>query len=380
MLTRWILGLGNFNTNREDRVKISLFASGVGLFLNIFLFLVKFILFLFTDSVSIFADAINNLNDTFSSIITIFGMKFSARPSDKEHPYGHGRAEYVVGFIVALFVLLTGIEFVRASINRILNPTYIEYGYLSLFLMVVSIGLKFYMSIFYKIIGKKINSMPMAAQSKDSLSDVLITFVVICGIVISRVSGVILDGYIGLLVSLIIVYSGIKIIKGTLSEILGEAPRELIHEIKHKVLSYDDILGVHDVVIVNFGPKEMYITLDVEVDYKKSLLEAHSIIDRIERDIQGEYNCILSIHVDPVGMYSEMEKKAVGVLNNIVKYDRRIKSFHDLSYNDGIFYVDIVVNGNLVNDIVANMIREDVIVALKEVVNCRYEVSIDRYF
>ncbi|WP_036729677.1 cation diffusion facilitator family transporter [Peptoniphilus mikwangii] len=381
MLVQKILKAGNYGTKNESRLKISVMTSIAGMLANVFLCIVKVILFLFTNSLSILADAINNLTDCISSVSTIIGAKLSTMPGDEKHPYGHGRIEYISGLVVAIFVFVTGVEFIRISIGRIIHPKHIEYSTATVFLMILSIAVKLYMVVFYDEISKKINSLPAKAQSKDSMGDVIITGVVVISIFVHKMTGWLVDGYVGVLISLFVIYSGYELIRDTLSEIIGEAPRNVVKKIKDSVKKYDEVLGVHDIIVVNFGPQKTYITLDVELRYDMSLVRAHSIIDRIERELEAEFNCIISIHVDPVGMYSEDEEKFARVLKDIVKKNPTVWSFHDLYYENGVLRVDIVVDGNKVhNDMECDELKLYIQSEFKKILKCNYEINIDRYF
>lgn len=381
MLVKKILEIGNYNSENEDRLKISILSSSLGLFFNLVLAVLKVLLFISTQSVSILADAINNLTDSISSIVTIIGAKLSEKPADEDHPYGHGRIEYISAFVVAVFVLLAGIEFIKVSVNRIMNPKVIEFDTISIVLMSLSILIKLYMSIFYNKIFKKINSLQIKAQSKDSLADVVVTGVVIVSILIYKLTGYIVDGYAGLIVSLFIIYSGYELISDTISELIGQAPIDLLAKVEEDILKYDSIKGVHDMVIVNYGPQRKYLSLDVEMDYSMSLLDAHTIIDRIEESIEEKYNIILSIHTDPVGIYSKEEKLIIEELKKIINENKKILSFHDISHEGDVFKLDIVIDGNTkLNEEEEKDLKKFIEDRLSLILNCNYIINIDRYF
>lgn len=381
MIANFILEKGKYNTDKEDRLLISSYTSIYGLILNLLLVLFKGFLFLTTSSVSILADAINNLVDSVSSIVTLVGAKLSHIPPDKEHPYGHGRIEYISALIVSAFIFITGFQFIKVSVDRIINPVHIEFNLLSIMVMTFSIIVKLYMTFFFDNIGKKISAMPLRAQSRDYLSDVFVTSVVVVSMIVYRFTGWHIDGYVGIIVSIFIIYSGYDLIRETFSELIGEVPVDMMKNIEDDILKHDKILGVHDMMIVNFGPDKDYLTLDVEIPYNLSLVQAHNIIDEIEKEIGSKYNVDISIHVDPVGYYSEDEKIVVNKLKELVKVDKRIISFHDIYIENGTIFADIVINNDKIGKRESiEVIREKVGNILEKELNKKSKITIDRYF
>ena len=381
MIANFILKKGKYNTDKEDRLLISSYTSIYGLILNLLLVLFKGFLFLTTSSVSILADAINNLVDSLSSIVTLVGAKLSHIPPDKEHPYGHGRIEYISALIVSAFIFITGFQFIKVSIDRIINPVYIEFNLLSIMIMIFSIIVKLYMTFFFDKIGKKISAMPLRAQSRDYLSDVFVTSVVVVSMIVYKFTGWHIDGYVGVIVSIFIIYSGYDLIRETFSELIGEVPVDMLKNIEVDILKHNKILGIHDMMIVNFGPDKNYLTLDAEIPYNLSLVQAHSIIDEIEKEIASKYNLDISIHVDPVGYYSDDEKQVVKKLKEIVKVDKRIISFHDIYIEDGKIFADIVIDNDKIDKREGiEVIREKVENTLEEELGKKSNITIDRYF
>ena len=381
MIVDFILEKGKYNTDKEDRLLISSYTSIYGLILNFSLVLFKGFLFLTTSSVSILADAINNLVDSVSSIVTLVGAKLSHIPPDKEHPYGHGRIEYISALIVSAFIFITGFQFIKVSVDRIINPVHIEFNLLSIMVMTFSIIVKLYMTFFFDNIGKKISAMPLRAQSRDYLSDVFVTSVVVVSMVVYRFTGWHIDGYVGIIVSIFIIYSGYDLIRETFSELIGEVPVDMMKNIEDDILKHDKIIGVHDMMIVNFGPDKNYLTLDVEIPYNLSLVQAHNIIDEIEKEIGSKYNVDISIHVDPVGYYSEDEKIVVNRLKELVKIDKRIISFHDIYIENGTIFADIVIDNDKIDKREGiEVIREKVENILEKELNKKSKITIDRYF
>lgn len=340
----------------------------MGIISNLFLVTLKVFVYFGTGSVSVLADAINNLTDSMSSLITLIGAKISNMPADSEHPYGHGRMEYIASLVVSALVLFAGFEFIRASVGKIIHPSEVSYTSLSVAIMFVSCIVKFLMSVLYKKVGNRINSYPILAQSKDSISDVFVTGVVIISIFVYKFTGYLVDGWAGLLVSFFILYQGYDLIKETISTILGNTNPEEIKEVEKIVMTYKEIISVHDIVIVDFGPEKIYAWMDVELDDKMGIVQAHRIIDKIEREIYESKGYHASIHLDPVGSYSIREKETIEKLNELIRDDKRFCSFHDLSISGEEVTVDIVVDGNLVRsekdeanvkNIVAEILNEE---------------------
>lgn len=333
-----------------------------------------------TGSVSVLADAINNLTDSMSSFVTLIGAKISNLPADSEHPYGHGRMEYIAGLVVSALVLFAGFEFIRVSIGKIINPSSVNYTNLSISMMFVSCVVKFFMSVFYKKVGSKINSYPILAQSKDSISDVFVTGVVIISIFAYKITGYLVDGWAGLLVSFFILYQGYSLIKETISTIIGRTNPKEMEEVEKIVMSYSEIIDVHDIMIVDFGPEKVYAWMDVELDDKMNIIEAHDIIDKIEREIYETKGYHASIHLDPVGSYSEVETKIISKLNKLIEEDKRFCSFHDLSLNGDEISVDIVVDGKLVKTDRDEAGVKNIVLEILGEEGLRKVVRIDRVF
>jgi len=289
-------------TNNPDiRKKIGSLASWLGIILNILLVVGKGIAGIISGSVSVIADGLNNLMDAAGSVITLIGFKISSKKADKEHPFGHGRFEYVSGLAVAVLVLLVGIELGKTSIKKILNPTPVDYGWITLVILVVSVLLKLWMSFFSKNLGKKINSTALIAVSADSRNDVIATSVVFITALISRFTTVNLDGWAGFGVAIFIIYNGIILIKETISLLLGESlSDELVNDITKKIESYDCVLGIHDLIVHDYGPGRQYASAHVELYSHIDPLVVHGVIDEIEKNFLQDENIHLVIHYDPV--------------------------------------------------------------------------------
>lgn len=305
-------------------------AGKVGIFCNVLLCAGKFFAGMLSGSVSVTADAVNNLSDASSSLISLIGFKLSERSADAEHPYGHGRYEYLAGFIVAALIMVIGGQLLRDSILKIIEPGEVEFGLIPLAVLIVSILVKFWLMAFYKKIGGRISSETLIAAAADSRNDVISTAAVLAALIISHFCSVELDGIMGAAVAVFILYSGIGLVKDALDPLLGKAPSaELVEEIRSKILAYDGILGTHDLMIHDYGPGRQFASVHVEVSADMSLMECHDLIDSIERDFLREGMNML-VHPDPVAMDDSAAGQVNAELNRIVReIDERI-SVHDV--------------------------------------------------
>ena len=281
-------------------------------------------------SIAISADAFNNLSDAASSIITILGFKMASKPADAEHPFGHGRIEYLSALLVAFLVMLVGVQFIKSSIERILNPTTITFEIVPFILLLVSIGFKFWLSSFNKFIGNKINSSALKAAATDALGDVFTSSTVVISFLIAKFTTFPIDGYIGVFVALAILYAGFGLVKETLNPLLGEAPDpELVNEICEKVLSYPLISGVHDLIVHNYGPGRIIASLHAEIPSDKDIMEIHNVIDMAEREVSKDLNIHLVIHMDPICVITDEIKETWNYVETVLRKYPEIKSMHD---------------------------------------------------
>ena len=277
-----------------------------GIFLNILLFAGKYFAGVISGSVAITADAFNNLSDAGSSIITLLGFQLASKKPDADHPFGHGRYEYLAGLILSALILLMGIELGKTSIDKIIHPVAIEPGILSAAILVASILVKFYMSTYNKRVGKLISSPAMAATAADSLSDTISTAVVLVAMLISAVFGINIDGFAGLAVSIFIIIAGIGALKDTISPLLGQAPeKEFVEDIEKTVLAHSEVSGIHDLIVNDYGPGRRIISLHAEVDGYGDFFDIHDVIDNIESELKDKFGCSVTIHLDPVDTKNE---------------------------------------------------------------------------
>ena len=349
MFWKLILKRGH-NAYGYDRAKISKETSFLGLISNILVALLKVILYTLTGSISILSDAVNNITDCVSSIISIFGIKLASKPRDRDHPYGHGRLEYLISLVVSGIVLSVGFQFLRTSVGKILHPLEITYPRSTIVILVITVLIKFWQASLYSHVAKEIDSTTLKAQEKDSLSDTLITAVVIISIIIEKFTGKILDGYVGVLVALFILYTAISLIYETISIILGRGlTEETKHEIKSKVSTYDGISNVHNMMVTDFGPDNIIVLIDATLDYNLTLEEAHNIVDKVEREVSELLGIKLIIHADPLGSSSDIIKSVSGELKKIIRESLNIYSFHDIVLEDKKIYIDIDYNADAVS-------------------------------
>lgn len=305
-------------------------AGIVGIVTNTLLFIIKLSVGLLSNSVSILADAFNNLSDAASSIITIIGFKMANKPADAEHPFGHGRIEYITAMIVSFMVMLVGIQFVKTSFQKIINPTLVTFELLPFILLLISIGFKFWLSKFNKAIGNKINSSTLKATATDAMGDVFTSTTVVISFLISKFTTLPIDGYIGIIVALAIVYSGFSLIKETLSPLLGEPPDPvLVSDITDMVMSYDNITGIHDLIVHNYGPGRIMASIHAEIPSNIDIMEIHNIIDTAEREISKKLNIYLVIHMDPICVDTDEIIEARNMVKDVLNKYEEVKSFHD---------------------------------------------------
>ena len=290
----------------EVRTRYGMLASVVGIFCNVLLFSVKLAIGLILSSLAVTADAFNNLSDAASSIISFVGVKMAGKPADAEHPFGHGRIEYIAALIVSFLVIEVGFTFFKSSISKIMHPEEITFDPVPFIILILSILVKLWMAFFNNKLGKRIDSKVMLATAADSLGDVITTSATVISIVICHFTSINVDAIAGLIVSGIVIWSGVSIAKDTLEPLIGQrVPSELYQKITDMVESYEGIVGAHDLIVHNYGPNRSMATIHAEVPNDFSIEASHEIIDRIERDAKKELNILLVIHMDPVEMRDE---------------------------------------------------------------------------
>lgn len=323
--------------NSEVRTRYGILSSVVGIVCNVLLFAGKMIIGLLMHSISVIADAFNNLSDAASSIISFVGVKMADKPADDEHPFGHGRMEYIAAFIVAFFVIQVGFSFFKSSIGKIRNPEELTFELLPFVFLILSVAVKLWMGLFNRRLGKRINSKVMLATSADSLGDVLTTGVTILSILIFCITGFNVDAYAGIIVSLIVMWAGIGIAKDTLEPLIGEPiDPELYRMITELVKSYDGIEGVHDLIVHNYGPNRSMASIHAEVPRNVDVEKSHEIVDRIEREVFRKLGVLLVIHMDPVEVNDQRVLRMKAKVETIVgEMDERLHIHDFRAVDDG---------------------------------------------
>ena len=331
------------NKDSATRKKAGFLSSTVGIVCNIILFVSKFIIGTIANSVAIISDAFNNLTDCLSCIITMFGYNLASKPADKEHPFGHGRMEYFTSLIIAVFIIIVGFEFFKTSLSRIFNKEDIDVTYFTIIVLVLSILLKFWMYLFNKKMSTIFNNQAMMATSYDSLSDAMTTSITLIGSIISLFTSFPIDGVIGLIVSGLIIKTAISIIKDTLDELLGKpADKETTQQLLDIVMSHQGILGVHDLMIHNYGPNNMIASLHDEVDAKQNVLEAHDTIDNIEKEIFEKMKIMTTIHLDPIETDNIQLNQYKTIVSKVLNEIDPELSFHDFRMVVGQTHTNLI--------------------------------------
>lgn len=332
-------------TNPKVREAYGTLSGAYGIFLNIVLFAIKLFAGLISKSLAIMADAMNNLSDAGASIITVLGFKLSGKKPNKDHPFGHGRIEYITGLVVSFLILLMGFELLKSSIGSIMHPEKVTGSYLSIAILAISILVKAYMYFFNHAVSKKINSASMEATAKDSLSDTISTIVVLASTIIYMldITDWPVDGIAGLFVAAFILKNGAESVMDTIHPLLGQAPeKEFVDEIEKVVMKHDIVEGTHDLIVHDYGPGRVMITLHAEVNGEKNIFDIHDEIDNIEEELGETFNCTATIHMDPIDISSPEVKK----LNEFVKKSAKAiyadLTTHDLRIVPGPTHTNIV--------------------------------------
>lgn len=341
-LIRRLIKNSDRTTDPSVRTEYGKLFSITGIFANILLFIIKLTAGWLTASVSIMADAVNNLSDASSSIISLLGFKLASKPADAEHPYGHGRYEYLSGLMVSVLILTIGLELLKTGIEKTIHPEPVTFGWLPALILILSIGIKLWMMYFGITIGKRIDSQTITATAADSRNDVISTAAVLLSSVISHFTSFQLDGIIGIAVALFILYSGFCLVKDTLAPLLGKAPDpELTESIRRRILSYPGVLGTHDLMIHDYGPGRQFASVHVEMAAENDVTESHDVIDNIERDfIRDGLNII--VHFDPIITKDDMIHDLRHWLADEVKtIDCRL-TVHDLRIVNGPTHTNLI--------------------------------------
>lgn len=318
-------------------------AGTVGIVSNSLLCIMKILIGWISGSIAIIADGINNLADASSSIITLVGFKLAALPEDEEHPYGHARIEYLAGMAVSVMIILVGVELGKSSIDKILEPSPLEFSWVLVAVLILAIVIKVWQARFNISTGKKINSLALMATGADSRNDVISTCVVLLGVLIGHFAEIQIDGYLGLLVAVFIIWSGICLVKETVSPLLGEAPdHELVEQIAQIAKSHEGILDIHDLAVHNYGPGKIFASIHLEVDASVDVMESHDLVDNIEHEIANKLNINITAHMDPVDLSTPYRAEIMEIIKNAIEPIDGVVSMHDLRLVTGPTHTNVI--------------------------------------
>lgn len=316
--------------DKQVREQYGTLCSILSIICNIILVIFKLSIGFIVNSVAIMADGLNNLSDVGSNLASLFGFKLANKHPDSDHPYGHGRYEYIAGLVIAFLILLVGLQSLKDSVVKIIEPEKVYFSYVAVIILIVSIAVKFWMFSFNRAVGEKIHSSTLKAAGQDSVNDVMTTTATLIALCLTLVTDLPVDGIMGALVSVVVILAGIEVFKDTLDPLLGLAPnKELIKDIEKFILSYDKPLGIHDLMMHDYGPGRMFMTVHVEVDSRENIMEIHEEIDAIERAIQKEFGILTTIHYDPVDIHNPYLNSIKESVATIVKNINKDYSIHD---------------------------------------------------
>ena len=332
--------------NTEDpkvRESYGKFAGVVGIISNLFLCIMKILIGVFSGSIAIIADGINNMADASSSIITLVGFRLVSKPEDEDHPYGHARIEYLTGLFVSILIIVLGVQLFKTSLEKIFNPDTLEFSYITIITLVIAIAVKLWQSLFNISIGKKINSLTLIATGADSRNDVIATSAVLVSVLVVKFTGLQIDGYMGCLVALFIIWSGIQLVRDTISPLLGEAPDDdLVKAITETVKKEPGILGIHDLMVHNYGPGKIFASIHVEVDADGDLMKSHDMIDNIERIVKESLRIEFVIHMDPVKTNDPLIHRMKAVISEAFAPLDGVENIHDFRIVPGPTHTNII--------------------------------------
>ena len=330
-------------SNLETRGKYGMLSSATGIVVNILLSIVKLVIGIIANSISIISDALNNITDVGSSVVTMIGFKISQKKIDKDHPWGHGRMEYITAFIVDIIILMVGFELLKSSIDKIIHPDLPAVNNVTIIILVIAVLTKLWLFLFYKKIAKMIDSNAIKGNAYDSISDSISTLVVLISAVVAKLCGVSIDGYASLIVSVFILFTGYKAIKETVDLLLGMKPDpEFIKDIEDEAKKYEMISGIHDIMVHDYGPGRKIVSFHAEVPADGDICKVHDIIDQMEQDLFEKFNCITTIHMDPIVVDNKEINDMRDFTEKIVKELNSEFSIHDFRMTDGGKRVNLI--------------------------------------
>lgn len=329
--------------NPKVREAYGVLSSWVGIVCNVLLFVAKFVIGTFANSISIISDGFNNLSDCASCVVTMFGYKMAAKPADKDHPFGHGRMEYLTSLIIAMLIMVVGVELFTGSVDKIIHPECVRFSVVALVVLIISILIKLWMGLFNRKLGKTVDSSVMLATSKDSLNDVLATTATLIALVATLCTDIPVDGIMGVVVSVMILISGFGIVKETVDELLGQpASPELVESLKELVDECHYALGMHDLIIHSYGPGNLIGSVHIEVDGKENIMDIHDAIDELERNIYDELGIRMTIHMDPVETDNENLTACKDMIEVILQEVDKELHFHDFRMVAGPSHTNLI--------------------------------------
>ena len=325
------------------RNKYAMLSSITGIIVNILLSIFKFIVGLISNSMSIISDAVNNITDAGSSVVSMIGFKLSQKEIDKDHPWGHGRMEYVAAFIVDVLIIIVGYQLLQTSIGKIIHPEMPSITNVTIILLVVAILVKLWLFVFYRKIANTIDSAAIRGTAYDSISDTISTLAVLISAIVAKLANVSIDGYISILVSMFILFTGCKALKETIDLLLGEKPdEEFVKEIEEFTKNYELVSGIHDIMVHDYGPGRKIVSFHAEVPSDCDIMKAHDIIDEMEQDIYKKFNCITTIHMDPIVTDDEEINQMRELVEKQVSEMNKEYSIHDFRMTDGGEHINLI--------------------------------------
>ncbi len=343
LLAKWFIKDRENVADPAVRQAYGSLCGAVGIGWNLLLFLGKFFAGTLSGSIAVTADAFNNLSDAGSSLVTLLGFRLAGKKPDPEHPFGHGRMEYISGLVVSALILLMGVELGKSSFEKILHPAAVDFSVLAIVILAVSIAVKLYMAYYNTAVGKMIDSAAMLATAADSRSDAISTSAVLAAMLIGKLFQVQIDGYVGMVVAVLILITGVKAARETVAPLLGQAPeKEFVDEIERIVMSHAPICGIHDLVVHNYGPGRVMITLHAEVPAGGDILELHDVVDSAEQELARKLNCVATIHMDPIvtddGQTARLREQVAALCREV---DGRI-TIHDFRMVPGPSHTNLI--------------------------------------
>lgn len=381
LLINWFVKNADNVQDPQVRRHYGYLAGGTGVGANLVLFTVKLVLGLLSGSIAVMADAFNNLTDCASSVMTLIGFWTSGKPADKEHPFGHGRSEYITALMVSMLVMVVGLQFARSAVDRIINPIVLNYDFITVLILSVTVAVKLWLSLFYRRLGRTIDSKVMIATATDSLGDVATTSIVVLSLLIGSHLPLAFDGFVGLAVALLIIWNGWQLVMDTLSPLLGEAPDEaFVAELVTCIEGYEGVLGCHDLAVHNYGHGRTVVSVHVEVPVSLGMVAAHEVIDAIEREVGHGMNIDLLVHMDPVDSENQEVIQARAAVETAMRQlDERL-TLHDFRIIYGkrgrTMTFDLVIPAERAGDEAA--VVTALTAAAERIGGCRVEIHADR--